>query len=65
MKKVITTLRGTNHCLAYCVDCDWDSSASGSRERQEQRNALHKHIKETGHKGSIETGLVSHYELEK
>lgn len=65
MKKVITTLRATPHCLAFCRNCDWNSGANGSLERQKQRNAMHKHIRETGHEGTIETGTVSHYALEE
>lgn len=63
MKKVITSKRYCPHCLAFCFNCDWTEGANGRKERQRLRYQLHKHIKQTGHKGSIETGIISHYEL--
>ncbi len=62
-KKVITSLRGCPHCLAFCSNCDWTESANGSEERQELRNSLFRHMRKTGHCGQIETGLVSQYSL--
>ena len=60
--KVKITHYGKIHFHAHCDNCDWQPS-DGADARVMRVEAI-KHVKETGHRVSVETGDSSHYEPE-
>lgn len=49
---------GTVHQLAYCLDCDFEN---GEFRNHTARKAAYNHAKKTGHRVSVETGIITTY----
>lgn len=69
MKKVVVNQHGVLHYAAHCEEskCDWDACIFTLETPNEQsvRNAVRKHVLQTGHDVTIESGKSATYELYK
>lgn len=67
MTKIKSTRYGAVHFHAVCGECGWTAAILTERYRtaQDVRNAVYKHIKETGHSVTVESGSSTKYEPKK
>ena len=63
MAKIKVVRSGIIHYHAMCFGCSW--SDDGYKDRVGLRNRVRKHVRETGHSVTIESGSATMYELEK
>lgn len=66
VKRIKTERFGFTHYQAFCYSCDF-APAIRTKETptpEDVRNAVRRHVRQTGHKVSIETGVSTHYTLE-
>lgn len=63
-KKVISSRVGLVHAIATCSHCDYYDSMTIQEGTKGLRKRVKKHVKETGHKVTIETGSVYIYSTE-
>ena len=64
--KIISNKYGIVHAYAQCGSCEWDATIDTEKTNRMQklRNEIYKHIRETGHKVTLETGNVTVYRKE-
>lgn len=67
MTKIKSTRYRMIHYHAVCIGCGWTAAILTERCRtaRDVRNAVHKHIRETGHSVTVESGSSTKYELTK
>ncbi len=63
MKKVKVTRFGIVHYTASCTDCDFHDASHVDRESLRKR--IRKHVAQTGHTVSLETGSATHYSIKQ
>ena len=56
---------GIIHYCAQCKNCDWDANmlSEDTFSTQDVRSATRKHVKQTGHTVTIESGASTDYSL--
>ncbi len=49
--------------VAQCMDCNWDSTSDDKETPLEKdvRNAIRRHIRQTGHSVNLEATSATHY----
>lgn len=62
-KRVIVKKIGVVHYYAQCERCTWDAgiNSEGLVTRSDVRNAITKHVRETGHSVNLESGTSTKY----
>ena len=60
--KIKVIRHGLMHYHAQCDDCDWECAVyDNNNSHQDVRNLIRKHVKETKHRVSLETGSAIDY----
>lgn len=67
MTKIKSTRYGMIHYHAFCIGCEWTAAILTERcgTARDVRNAVYKHIRETGHSVTVESGSSTKYEPTK
>lgn len=63
IKKIVSKKYGIIHAYAQCIDCVWVDGIdiSSSNRMQKLKNSIYKHIRNTNHTVTLETGTSTDY----